>query len=102
MGIEWTVTDEIHALRAGWYIGFGCAGSRVRAAANAGGPFKTDAAAVAYVAGRALQGDPLAVHAFKFLAQDNEVENSLRVGVPPAGPAGGYSPAAIGAASVNL
>lgn len=102
MGIEWTALDEIEALRSWWYIDFGCAGSRIRAAAKNGGPFKTDPAAVAYVAGRALQDDPLAVRAFKFLAQDNEVENSLRVGVPPAGPAGGYSPAAIGAASVNL
>lgn len=85
---EWTGQDEAEARRAGWYLYFGCNGTRIRAL-DCAGIFENDSAAVTAVAYRAVLGDMLAIRALKYLVHDNGLdEHPYLVGEPLSGQAG--------------
>jgi hypothetical protein len=74
--------DESCALRQGWFIEYGCAGSRIRALKPACN-FPCDTAAVAYVAARAMRGDDLARNAILALVDEHNLSDLVRDGAPP-------------------
>jgi hypothetical protein len=81
---DWSGRDESASLREGWFVQVGCYGARIRAV-KVPAVFKNDAAAVAFVAMRAVKGDPLALRAVNYLAADHELIVPAPAGAPPDG-----------------